>query len=306
MRVEPVEPGVGQGRLTEAGGAALAALNRACGTGYRLVRRLPSGYRAGAFLVRDDSGAEAVFKYGTDRTWARHVVTAAPMVAAARRQGWPTPAWLAVGETDRGFLYLLQQRVPGSSPERLTVALARCVLPVVRWQRGRAPSTGQDWSAHDRALVFADSGPLSRLRGYSPAGRRFARAVTACLEPYRNVVVPDGDLVHGDLSPDNVLLHDDRLSAVIDVAALGRGTRLHDLASLLAHGTLWDGDPAARGYLHDEVRRRAAPGEFEVCLAAALISALTAHLTAHGRPDDADDLFARAIAGIEAVVGRGR
>jgi hypothetical protein len=56
---------------------------------------------------------------------------------------------------------------------------------------------------------------------------------------------------------------------------------------VVAHATLWDGDPAAFAYLDDYARQQAAPGEFEVCLAAAYITILTAHLTAHDRPDDA-------------------
>lgn len=80
----------------------------------------------------------------------------------------------------------------------------------------------------------------------------------------------------------------------------GRGTRFHDVASVVAHATLWDGDPAAFAYPDDYARQQAALGEFEVCLAAAYITILTAHLTAHDRPDDADTLFDQAAETIAA------
>jgi Ser/Thr protein kinase RdoA (MazF antagonist) len=41
------------------------------------------------------------------------------------------------------------------------------------------------------------------------------------------------DLVHGDLNPGNVFLDGDRISALVDVEALGKGRRCHDLATLL-------------------------------------------------------------------------
>jgi aminoglycoside phosphotransferase (APT) family kinase protein len=69
--------------------------------------------------------------------------------------------------------------------------------------------------------------------------------VFAWVAPHRGFELPTGDLVHGDLNPDNVLLDGDRISALIDVEAVGRGSRMHDLATLLVYATLWDGEPGA-------------------------------------------------------------
>jgi aminoglycoside phosphotransferase (APT) family kinase protein len=280
--------------------AFLRHVNRAHGTSYVLIGRLPGGYRSGAYLVRDQSGREAVLKYSPDASWARHVQRATPVIAAARDAGWPTPAWLAIGITDRGHLYHLQERAAGTAPERLTAPMARQALPIIDWQRGRAPDTDQNWSAHDHAVVFAgESDLLAIIDEHSPAGRAFARAVHSSLQPYRNCTLPASDLVHGDFSPDNILLdHDDRLTAIIDVEAAGCGTRFHDLASLSAHGTLWDADPDANALLHAYCRRYARPGEFEISLAAAFITILASHITAHGDPDDADELFTKATSSL--------
>jgi phosphotransferase family enzyme len=302
MHTEPVSPRATDrsGQSDDACTQILRSVNRTHGTSYTLVGRLPGGYRSGAHLVRDRSGRDAVLKWSPDPSWARHVQRAAPLVAAARRAGWPTPAWLAVGTTDEGHLYQLQERVRGLSPERLTGPMARQALVIIDWQRGRAPDSEQCWSAYDRAVVYAGgSGPLDSIDEYSAAGHAFAGTVRAALAPYHQCTLPDSDLVHGDLSPDNILLDGDRLVAVIDVEAAGRGSRFHDVASLVAHGMLWDGDPDALGLLHAHARRHAEPGVFEISVAAAFITILGSHLSAHDRPDDADELFARAT---EAVL----
>ncbi|MGA8115468.1 MAG: aminoglycoside phosphotransferase family protein [Actinocatenispora sp.] len=270
-------------------------VNRVHGTNYALVAQLSGGYRSGAHLVRDRIGREAVLKHSPDPIWAHHVQRTGPVIATARDAGWPTPAWLTVGTTDTGHLYHLQERVAGASPERLTTPMARQALPIIDWQRGRAPDTDQNWSAHDHAVVFAgEAGLLAAIRRHSPAGSAFTQAVRSSLQPYRGCMLPVSDLVHGDFSPDNVLLDNEQLTAIIDAEAAGRGSRFHDLASLSAHGTLWDADPEAEVLLRGYARRHARPGEFEISLAAAFITILASHITIHGDPDDADELFIAA------------
>ncbi|MFI5714055.1 phosphotransferase [Kribbella sp. NPDC051620] len=274
-------------------------MNRAHGTSYVLIHQLPGGYRSGAYLVRDRNGREAVLKFSPDPSWARHVIRAAPVIAEARRSGWPTPAWLTVGTTRRGHLYHLQERAAGTSPEHLTASMARQALPILDWQCGRGPNTDQDWSAYDRAVVFTgESDLLTAIEEHSPTGRALTRAVRSSLHQYQACTLPTSDLVHGDFTPDNILLDHDSLTAIIDVEAAGRGSRFHDLATLSAHGTLWDGEPGTDALLRAYARRYACPGEFEISLAAAFITILASHITAHDHPDDADELFTRATTSI--------
>ena len=65
---------------------------------------------------------------------------------------------------------------------------------------------------------------------------------------------------------------------------LGRGSRIHDVASLAAHGLLWDGVPGALDELLSHAAAHAGPGEFEVSLAAGLLA-----VVAHYVIDDADN-----------------
>ncbi|MEW2544462.1 phosphotransferase [Streptomyces sp. NPDC047002] len=260
---------------TAATSRVLAYVNRTHDLDHVLVGRLPGGHQQGAWLLRDASGADAVLKWDTDKGAATRVRRANAMIPRARERGWPTPAWLAAGTTPSGYPYHLQQRATGAPALRVDRAFVRAALPVLDLQADLYPSTEQDWSAHDHAVVFHEaSGPAQALSAFSPAGEAFSGVARAWVAPFRTARPTSRDLVHGDFTPDNVLLTDGRISALVDADALGKGTRFHDVASLVAHAALWDGEPAALADLYAYARQNAGPGEFEVSLVAVLLGLL--------------------------------
>ena len=101
---------------------------------------------------------------------------------------------------------------------------------------------------------------------------------------HEDVKLPADDLVHGDLNPANVLIADGQVVALIDVEAVGRGTRLHDLTTLLLYAALW-GDHDVQNRLTVECRNIAAPGWMEVSLSAVTVN-LLAFGVRHWPPDD--------------------
>ena len=92
------------------------------------------------------------------------------------------------------------------------------------------------------------------------------------------------DLVHGDLNPGNIFLRDGHVRALVDAEALGKGSRFHDLAALLVHARLWDGEPGACDALLSYADRHAAPGELEVSYASCVLGVL-AFFAEHNRED---------------------
>jgi hypothetical protein len=89
--------------------------------------------------------------------------------------------------------------------------------------------------------------------------------VLACYGP---VELPGGDLVHGDYNSCNVLMHDGAISGVIDVEALGSGTRAIDYAWLLREAwVVGAGEDVAR-LIRRAGEAVAGAGVLAVCVAA--------------------------------------
>lgn len=294
---EPKQPSRFRGRMWASTERVLGYVNRTHGTGYGLVGRLAGDRQSGTYLIRDAECGDAVLKWSTRTSAAGQVLRAAPVVAAARAAGWPTPAWLAVGATPSGFPYHVREYAEGEPGDLVSADLVRAVLPALDAQAGLRPATDRDWSAHDHRVVFENGSGFAGQVAAAPDGARLVGLLEAWTARFRQVELPTDDLVHGGLSPGNVLLRHGGLSALIDADAVGRGTRLHDVATLIAAVNQWGGDPAASRDLRDYAARYAAPGEFEVSVAACLLAALAFRIE-HGRTDAAACIrAATALAG---------
>lgn len=81
------------------------------------------------------------------------------------------------------------------------------------------------------------------------------------------VELPTGDLVHGDFNTCNVLMHAGRLSGVIDVDALGSGTRAIDYAWLLRETYVDGADPGVIPMLRRAGAAVAGPEVLAYCTA---------------------------------------
>lgn len=237
------------------------------------MRKLPGGFQSGAYLVRDGAG-DAVLKWTTQKWWAARVLGAAPLVAAVRESGWPTPAWRLAGTTPAGFPYVVQDFAAGAEAGLVSEALVVALLPIIDLQAGLAPATDVDWSAYARNLIFGESKEEpARISAFSASGKAFLEVVAEWTSPYRDIVLRNDDLVHGDMNPENVLLVDGQVTAILDVEAIGRGSRFMDVASLLMHCYFWEGEPGAVRLLVDYAKT-AEPGEFEISLAMCMIGNL--------------------------------
>lgn len=284
-------------RLWPATERILGYVNRVHSTGYQLNSRLGGTDPSCVYLLDGPGGSHAVLKWIRDPATAPQVQYAAPLIAAARAAGWTTPAWLASGTTPSGFPYQVQEYAPGAPAERVTAQLLRAVLPVIDHQTGLAPAAGHDWSADDQRIVSAgEPDPAETLTAFSADGAAFVATVRAWTDRFGPVTLPTDDLVHGHLGPGNVLIDGGHVTALTGAQALGRGSRLHDIASLAVHALLWDGQPEALGELLSYAANHACPGEFEVSLAACLLTVLADGI-AHN-PENASQLISRATAAL--------
>jgi aminoglycoside phosphotransferase (APT) family kinase protein len=253
--------------------AVLAQVNRDHGTRFTITGALSGGFQNGAWRIVGHDGGEAVLKFSPARdAWTQVVLAAEAKVAAARRDGYPTPSWMAAGVTTGGFVYQVQEFVAGLPAGRLTEPLARQLVDVLeRCAAGRAPEPGgdprSDWSQFvlGRMSPHAPDGLPSLVRALGSSQAAVVERALALLDVHGPVRLPDDDLVHGDLNLGNVLLDTDgTLAGIVDIEALGAGSRAID------YGSLWNGsadnaDPEALTLVRAAGQGAAGAAGFAVC-----------------------------------------
>ncbi|CAA9583160.1 MAG: hypothetical protein AVDCRST_MAG88-3590, partial [uncultured Thermomicrobiales bacterium] len=145
--------------------------------------------------------------------------------------------------------------------------------------------TGQDWSAYAWRAVFADGGGrASVLQTHSTATAALLAGLEAATRAYAGVKLSTDDLVHGDFLPENVLVLDGRVTAVIDFAQAGCGTRAIDLAHVLAwwHDEI---DSPLRIRLSDRIRDISGEAGLAICLQ---VLDMVAYVIAHYSPESVE------------------
>src|ERR1700733_5272205 len=209
-----------------------------------LLRRLPGGDHVGAMRVQLAGRANAVLK-AVPRAHPSQLdesLRAQRVVEHMRGRGYPTPAWLGVGATPTHVWHLMDFVDAAPVPE-LTPSLVEQLMEIIELQAGQASEPYDHWSYAWRLATGQESGQdlapsLSRavagLSGYSSVVSALVerlRLVCADVPPPREAP----DMVHADLKPDNVLVRDGAVVAVVDIGNAGSGTRATDLTTLQWH-----------------------------------------------------------------------
>lgn len=213
----------------------LAEVNQSHGTSFQLDRRLAGGWQSGAYLLTSQLGP-AVLKWSPDPPWAAQIGRAARSVSRIRSRGYPTPAWLAVGVGSAGYGYQIQELVPGGTRKQLTVGVAASLIEVLELQAGLDPDPDRSWSIYLTdwyATQWAVT--VAAVAAVGPGGRSLVEATNTLLARFDAPSFPSQDLVHGDFRLANLLFDGERVSGVVDIEALGSGSRAFDYATLLDH-----------------------------------------------------------------------
>ncbi|NEE04679.1 phosphotransferase family protein [Phytoactinopolyspora halotolerans] len=245
----------------------LAWANTLHGTRFRLVRRLSGGFQSGTWLVRADEEQHeiGVFKWSPDRAWASQIIRGARAVELAREAGYPTPAWVARGVAGSGLAYHIQEYVPGRKNTRLTLEVAETLTGVIERHDSLDVDPGRCWSQYVQGqLAGGWDDARYAIAQACTAGSRFVASVDALVAAFGDVELPTGDLVHGDFRLGNVLFRSAQVAAVIDIEALGSGTRVYDYATLLTED---DVDPAGWEFIRAAGAQVAGTGVLARCFA---------------------------------------
>lgn len=285
--------------------ATFAAANAEHGTSFRLLRRLPGGYQTGAYALQSEDGQRAVLKRWVGPRPIRQLQEAAATVEAARSAGWPTPAWLYWGTGPDGVAYEIQEFVDGTHRHDLDDGTLDALLAVNALQADLDPPTSNDWSAWALEVVYGGrDGLFEEVARFPDGGARLGSAVDRVRSSAGLPELPDRDLVCGVFSLENVLFGPDGVRAVIDVQALGRGTRAFDLAVLYSRLSSVDRRSAIGRRLRVTAEDIAGPAAFAVCLAAELLGVL--HFVIRNNPAVGEAVFTVAAEALESLAPEGR
>ncbi|OII05414.1 phosphotransferase family protein [Curtobacterium sp. MCBA15_008] len=196
------------------------------------------GEQGGAWYVEASRGRTAVLKI-SGPSWATQMLHAGPAVALVRRAGYPTPAWIKSGRTADGTGYLLQERVPGAALASVDVGSAKALVATLAMQEGLDPGPERNWN--DFVVGQLTRNMDSLCSAASTAGPSGKHLVDVCWRLAGDLDArdwPRSDMVHGDFRPANVLLVNAAVTGVVDVEAIGSGTRAFDFATLLSYGPI--------------------------------------------------------------------
>ena len=226
------------------------------GTEVSVLNRLLAGVNGTAVRVQLTGGTYAVLKavpkVDPGRPWTAHLdegLRAQRVVEHMRKAGYPTPAWLGVGNT-ANYVWNLTDFVDAPPASELTQPLIEQLMEIVELQAGQASEPYDHWSYAWRVATGQHSGgagldvnetpeqsllrqSVARVPVYSPEVFALAeRMRLQCAE----VPPPPGapDMVHADLAtPSNVLVRDGAVAAVVDLGNAGSGTRAEDLVGIV-------------------------------------------------------------------------
>ncbi len=255
----------------------VAKLVERLGLGFTLRGRCEGGMQGGAWLLERDDGTRAVLKLCGNQL-APRIVGLHAVVDRLRRAGYPTPAWLASGMAEDGIAYHVADFVPGAPSTPLTPAKTRLLLEVLETQAGLDPCPERDWSAH---VAHPDPSqvPLSLVAAFT---RLAAKAGP--------VTLPRGDLVHGDFNSCNIFVYEERVTGIIDVEALGSGSRVIDYAWLLREAYLQNYGPEVIAMIRLAGEAVAGPAALIACMAATVYDIVRFKL--RHQPDTMEEVIA--------------
>jgi aminoglycoside phosphotransferase len=234
----------------------LTRINTRHGTQFRLQGRYAAGENEGAFALLDAQDLSYVLKWNQRPAWLQSIQRARWITDHLRALHVPVPAYI-LADTFEDSAYWIQTGLPGAPPAQLSLAQLQQLLVYIDAQAGQSLTPEQNWSTYVLDVLFrGESGWSNSLLNYGPATHAVLERLMQLLADKHSTILRSDDIVHGDLSLDNVLVAGDRVSGIVDWDAAGCGDRCLDFSKLLFYSYE---QPALRELLSTRIRALSGP-----------------------------------------------
>jgi hypothetical protein len=203
--------------------------------GVALIGRLAHGENAGAYAVQTADGTSAVLKlFNGDGLVGPGTPT--DLTGVLRERGYPAPAIHVSGVLD-GVRFEIQELMPGEQLGQATSEMVGPLRELVDLQRDVAPTGHAAWL--DKMIASVIDGCVgycerAAVLAYSDEARAMIARLDRIAVAANGTAANDGDIVHYDFSPHNVLTVGNRISGVVDWDGATRGDAAFDLVTMAA------------------------------------------------------------------------
>ncbi|TCC46840.1 hypothetical protein E0H75_27775 [Kribbella capetownensis] len=205
-----------------------------CCRSIELVRIFDHG-AGGTSLARLDGEPVVVKAWPTTRQREQTLSTGLSSARIMVDRSVPIPRLLERGIVG-DYSYLLYEYVEGEWPSRVDQNLAGQMLALTELQRDAAPRADPDWPVKVARMITDGDPSLAihpeRLRNHAQ-GQAILRTTQAALDTCDPSHLRSKDVVHGDFAPENLLVDDGQISAVIDWEQSRTGDVAFDLAGMI-------------------------------------------------------------------------
>lgn len=199
-----------------------------------LVRRFVHG-SGGTSLAVLDGNPVVVKAWPTSQRREHTLTTGLRCADAMATRQVPIPRLLERG-TVADHSYVIYQFVEGVWPPTVDHHLARQMLDLIDRQRDAAVWSEPQWSAELANMIIDGDATLDidpeRVRNH-PTGEAILSATRTALDACDPRDLRTTDIVHGDFAPENLLVRDGKITAVLDWEQSRVGDAGFDLAGMM-------------------------------------------------------------------------